>query len=133
MSQAPLPRACGLCTYFQASAKLCRRHAPQSSREAFELAYWPQVASSDRCGVGAEYADGAPMPVRCGVCIHWHQPEGQPPKPPYGKGRPAEWWASVGYCTRFAPSPTAEVPRSKTYWKITHSTDGCGDGEEPGG
>ena len=126
-----LPRACGLCTFFQASTKLCRRHAPSPSREAFELSYWPQVAADDRCGSGAEHGDGAPRPVRCGRCIHWFRPEDSPPRPPYGKGRPPEWWADAGYCTRFAPAPTAEAPRSKTYWRCTHSSDGCGDGQEP--
>lgn len=126
-----IPRACGLCVFFQTPARLCRRHAPSPVREAFELAYWPEVTSSDRCGAGAEYGDGSPMPVRCGRCIHWHRPEGQPPKPPYGKGRPPEWWTDAGYCTRFPPAPTSEAPRSRTYWRCTHAQDSCGDGEEP--
>ena len=87
---AALPRACGLCTFFQASTRLCHRHAPSPVRGALELAYWPQVASSDRCGSGAEYTEGATMPVRCGQCVHWHQPDGKLPVPPYGKGRSNE-------------------------------------------
>jgi len=55
----------------------------------------------------------------------------QPANPPYGKGRPPAWWAEAGYCTRFAPTPTPEAPRSKTYWRCTHSADSCGDGQEP--
>jgi len=49
-------------------------------------------------------------------------------KPDYRQGRSVEWWASSGYCTRFAPSPSTEADR-KTLWRVTASVDGCGDGQ----
>jgi hypothetical protein len=42
---------------------------------------------------------------------------------------PAEWWAASGYCTRFAPSPSADDDR-KVHWRVTHAEDGCGDGDQ---
>jgi hypothetical protein len=41
-----------------------------------------------------------------------------------------EWWERSGYCTRYAPGPSSEEER-KAFWRITHVTDRCGDGEEP--
>lgn len=70
-----------------------------------------------------------PGVVACQTCIHWHQPGGLPVKPDYRKGLSSEWWAASGYCTRFAPSPSAEDDR-KVHWRVTHAEDGCGDGDQ---
>lgn len=124
----PLPQNCAACVYYPPGGT-CRRHAPSPGTEAFELVYWPKVKPIDRCGSGAAAGDGdGPGVVRCETCIHWFQPGGVGIKPDYRQGRSVEWWASSGYCTRFAPSPSSENDR-KTMWRVTSAIDGCGDGQ----
>lgn len=92
--------------------------------------HWPKVRESDRCGDGAVLSDGSgPGVVQCQACIHWLQPQGEPVKPDYRKGLPVEWWAASGYCTRRAPSPSADDDR-KVFWRVTHADDACGDGKD---
>ena len=132
MSGSRLPTNCVGCVYYPALPEpggLCRRHAPGPGQDAFEVAHWPKVQPSDRCGSGAAVTDGTgPGVVKCGACAHWLQPNGEPVRPDYRQGLPAEWWALSGYCTRLAPSPSTDEAR-RTYWKVTHATDGCGDGD----
>jgi hypothetical protein len=45
------------------------------------------------------------------------------------RGVAPEWWDASGYCTRYAPSPTGTRGQNPTYWRVTHETDGCGDGD----
>ena len=127
----PLPQNCAACVYYP-TGKTCQRHAPSPGTEAFELVYWPRVKPADRCGSGAAVGNGdepdAPGVVACQACIHWYQPGGAGIKPDYRQGRPVEWWASSGYCTRFAPSPSSENDR-KTMWRVTSAIEGCGDGQ----
>ena len=126
----PLPQNCSFCAYYP-SGGTCQRHAPPPGTEAFELVHWPKVKPIDRCGSGAAVAadDGnGPGITRCESCIHWFQPGGVGVKPDYRQGRSVEWWASSGYCTRFAPLPSSEADR-KTLWRVTASVDGCGDGQ----
>jgi hypothetical protein len=131
MSEPVLPADCTACVYFPplpVPGGLCRRHAPSPGHEAFEVARWPHVRPADRCGAGAAVTDGTgPGVVACRSCAHWLQPNGEPVRPDYRQGLPAEWWAMSGYCTRLAPSPSTEEDRH-TLWKVTHGTDGCGDG-----
>jgi len=123
-----LPQNCAGCVYYPPSGT-CQRHAPSPGTEAFELVYWPKVKPIDRCGSGAAAGDGdGPGVVRCETCIHWFQPGGVGLKPDYRQGRTVEWWASSGYCTRFAPSPSSENDR-KTLWRVTSADQGCGDGQ----
>ena len=124
----PLPQNCAGCSYF-AIDDLCRRHAPSPGTEAFELVHWPKVKKVDRCGSGAAATNGeGPGITRCESCIHWFQPNGTGLTPHSRQGRSVEWWASSGYCTRFAPSPSSENDR-KTSWRVTWAADGCGDGQ----
>ncbi len=124
----PLPQNCAACVYRPPDGT-CRRHAPSPGTEAFELVYWPKVKPTDRCGSGAAAGEGdGPGVIACQSCVHWYQPGGVGIKPDYRQGRPAEWWASSGYCTRFAPSPSSENDR-KTMWRVTSAVEGCGDGQ----
>ena len=132
MTGSPLPANCAACVYFRslpARDGLCRRHAPSPGHEAFEVARWPRVRPIDRCGAGAAVTDGSgPRVVSCRSCPHWLQPNDEPITPDYRKGLPVEWWAASGYCTRLAPSPGTDEER-RICWKVTHATDGCGDGD----
>jgi hypothetical protein len=93
------------------------------------VAHWPNVRQSDRCGSGAAVMDGTgPGIVWCRSCAHWLQPNGEPVKPDYRQGLSADWWSESGYCTRLAPSPSTSEDQ-RTCWKVTHATDGCGDGD----
>lgn len=58
----------------------------------------------------------------------WERPNGEGVKPDYRSGLSVEWWEASGYCTRRAPSPSADEDR-QTFWKVTHAWDGCGDGQ----
>lgn len=100
------------------------------------IAHWPIVMPTDRCGSGwtppaekkKRKKKGEPAKIQCEACFHWWQPNGQPVKPDFRRGLPQTWWDQAGYCTRFAPSPGEEEDR-RVFWKITHSSGGCGDGE----
>ena len=132
MSESALPANCATCVFFPpipAPGGRCRRHAPSPGHEEFEVAHWPKVRQNDRCGSGAAVTDGTgPCVVLCGSCAHWLQPDGEPVRPEYRMGLTVEWWAASGYCTRLAPSPTVDEDRL-VHWKVTHATDGCGDGD----
>jgi hypothetical protein len=106
----------------------CRRHAPGIGFEELELTYWPLVKATDRCGAGQVVDDGTET-TSCARCLHWFQPGGQPISPKYRQGKSVEWWEQSGYCTRFAPGPSNDHSR-QAYWRVTHSADRCGDGEE---
>ena len=133
MTDTPtLPASCADCVY-RPSHPLpgvsCRRHAPSPGEEEFEPVHWPKVLPDDRCGSGAAVGDGTgPGVVSCQACMHWYQPRGLAVKPDYRKGRSVEWWAESGYCTRLAPSPSAEEER-KIFWRVTHASESCGDGD----
>lgn len=126
----PLPQNCAACVYYPPGGT-CRRHAPSPGTDKFELVYWSKVKPIDRCGSGAAVGNDdrdGPGITRCESCVHWFQPNGIGLTPYSRQGRSVEWWASSGYCTRFAPSPSAEADR-KTLWRVTASVDGCGDGQ----
>jgi hypothetical protein len=124
-----LPARCAACVYRSAASSFCQRHAPQPAEDEFELAHWPRVRPTDRCGAGASVTDGSgPSIVRCETCIHWLQPGDEPIRPDYRKGLPAEWWEKSGICTRFAPGPSSDEER-RVFWRVTHATAGCGDGQ----
>lgn len=130
-----LPRSCAECVFRPSERGHCQRHAVSPGVETFEIARWPLVKPTDRCGAGAAIGDGTgPGVTNCGWCIHWLQPDGQGIEPDYRQGLPNDWWEQSGYCTRLAPSPSTEEDRP-TYWRVTNAHDGCGDGEripEPG-
>lgn len=132
MGDAPLPTSCELCVFFGSADAICRRHAPAPGHEEFELVFWPRVGRQDRCGQGAALTNGeGPSVTMCQDCIHWLQPGGEPIRPDYRKGLPAEWWAESGYCTRTAPVPSSDEGR-RGFWKTTHAEQGCGEGEGEG-
>ena len=127
----PLPTSCTECAYFQREGALCRRHAPGSGFEEYELSRWPKIRKPEieRCGSSEAVGDGSEAPVRCSHCIHWLQPGGQGLTPEWRQGNSVEWWKDSGYCTRFAPSPSNEEDR-ETFSRVVHSAECCGDGEE---
>ena len=98
------------------------------SFEEMELAYWPLVQPTDRCGAGETVNDGTET-VACRQCIHWFQPGGVGIRPDYRQGLSVEWWEHSGYCTRFAPGPSSDEDR-RAWFRVTHASDRCGDGEE---
>lgn len=123
-----LPATCADCVYHVTVGRLCRRHAPGPTTETCEITRWPVVRPTSRCGAGAAVGDGdGPGPVQCGWCVHWLQPDGQGVIPDYPQGFPRAWWEQSGYCTRHAPSPSAEEDRL-TEWRVVHVHDACGDG-----
>jgi hypothetical protein len=125
---APLAASCRQCAFFQAPASRCRRHAPGIGSEEMELTYWPLVKPADRCGAGQTVDDGTET-TACGRCIHWVQPDGVGIRPDYRQGLGVEWWEKSGYCTRFAPVPNNDEEK-RSFWRCTHASDRCGDGEE---
>lgn len=130
MAKNPLPQNCAGCVYFRSGKKSCHRHAPGTASEEYQFTEWPLVRPTDRCGEGAEVGDGTgEQAASCGMCVHWWRPDDKPPAPAYGQGKPAEWWKDSGICTRFAPGPSGSEDR-EVFWRVTHITDSCGDGEE---
>lgn len=126
--KATLPANCSACVYRAASDGLCRRHAPATAEDEFELAYWPKIRPADRCGVGAAITGNPNFSIiACETCVHWLRPGDEPVRPDYRKGLTAEWWEGSGYCTRLAPTPSSHEAR-RAYWRVTHTTAGCGDG-----
>ena len=125
-----LPTSCRDCSFHATEGSLCQRHAPGCGSETFEIARWPLVRPTDRCGDGAALGDGTgPGVVRCGWCIHWLQPEGEGVRPDYKHGMGSAWWELSGFCTLYAPSPSAGDDR-RAEWRVTHVQAGCGDGEQ---
>lgn len=121
-------QSCRDCAFYQPSVSRCRRHAPGLGFEELELTYWPLVKPTDRCSDSAEITDGTDT-VSCGRCIHWLQPGGVGIQPDYRQGFSVEWWERAGYCTRYAPTPSNDEQR-RAWWRVTHTSDRCGDGEE---
>lgn len=129
MANVTLPQNCAACVFRPATSGLCQRHAPSPGTETFEIARWPLVKPTNRCGAGAAVGDGSgPALTTCAWCIHWLQPEGQGVEPDYRQGLSLEWWEQSGYCTRLAPSPSTEENRP-TEWRVTNAHSGCGDGD----
>jgi hypothetical protein len=124
-----LPDTCGECIYWQRAGELCRRHAPSPSHQDREVSYGPATAVSDRCGVGSDTEGEDGQLVRCVQGIHWHQPQDRLVLIAERRGMTPEWWVASGYCTRYAPPPTGTRGWNQTHWRVTHETDGCGDGE----
>jgi hypothetical protein len=104
----------------------CRRHAPGVGETVDEVAHWPLTHSNDQCGDGI-IAQAGRRGVICAACTYWRRPpEGLFP---YGRrDQLSEWWKHAGHCTRFAPWPSPN-PGARAYWRATHETDGCFDGE----
>lgn len=104
----------------------CRRHGNATAYEEFEIAHWPQVPKVRRCGQWQPRSATGATP--CSHCAHWVHPEGGV-RPDYLMGVEPEWWADSGLCTPFAPSPSGEDER-RIYFRVTHSSSWCGDGDE---
>lgn len=127
--KAPLPRACAECVFWLRDGSLCHHGAPSPGDEQNEIAYWPVVKDTDRCGGGATALDpNGRQIIACEQCMHWHQPGGHGIRPAFTGLRKKEWWENSGLCTLPAPAPGTERNR-KVYWRVTHATAGCGDGE----
>ena len=123
-----LPDDCGACLYWQEPHGLCQRHAPGPGQHKQEVAFWPATQRTDRCGSGSDGDDQEAARVACGRCIHWHQPGGRPLPPAERRGIAPDWWQESGFCTRYAPSP-GSLRGQATFWRVTHASDGCGDGD----
>ena len=125
MSEAK-PRSCSECGYWRSVRKdegACRRHAPDASERADEVAHWPQTHASQWCGEGRVGAAS----VVCSQCVYWRRPAGG--LQPVDRGdMPRPWWDSAGHCARRAPHP-ASVLGPRAFWRATSESDVCGDGE----
>ena len=124
-----LPDTCAVCIYWQREGTLCRRHAPSPSGQAREVSHWPLTTEADRCGSGSDGDEDGVCFVRCGRCMHWYQPNGEPVPMAERRGVPPEWWEASGFCTRYAPSAGA-ARSQRAHWRVTHENDRCGDGRE---
>lgn len=84
------------------------------------------------------------MPIQCGFCIYWWQPDGKPLPPPQSmqtsahtnplwhvpEDRGPDWWTHSGLCVHHTASPAGET--QMYHPRVTHATlDGCGDGKMP--
>jgi len=105
----------------------CRRHAPQAGDTPDEVAHWPLTHTDDWCGEGLAATSTVQHEVRCEACVYWRRPPDG--LFPYGRrDQLSEWWRHAGHCTRFSPLPLP-VPGVRAFWRVTHATDGCFDGE----
>ncbi len=135
--------SCSHCLYwrsFNHNVGLCRRHAPGPGGRADEIAHWPETRSFDRCAEGrdaagsAEPDKGGPVGqpsvmLHCTDCMHWHQPHPGAGLDPVDRGDERRaWWDRAGRCMRHAPWPGGS-PGTVGYWRATHHSDGCGEGE----
>ena len=125
----PLPKSCADCTFYETRTSRCRRHATGTGYGEMEITHWPIVPKSFRCGSGVPVGDGAESPVPCKSCLHWYQPGGKGLSPEYLQDLSAAWWRESGYCTRYAPSPSAEEGRRAWHRVTNGAMDRCGDGE----
>jgi hypothetical protein len=106
----------------------CRRHAPNTSDTMDEVAHWPLTHKGNQCGEGIVAASAPPPSVTCRSCVFWHAPP-DGGLDPYGRrDQLSEWWKHAGHCTRFSPRPSSN-PGDRAFWRVTHVTDGCFDGE----
>jgi hypothetical protein len=136
----PLPPSCAACGMFEQPGNLCRRHAPAPTIARREVAHWPRREPTSRCGEGS-----TDLPIQCGQCDFWWQPDGKPLDAPVINPRPhtnplwhvsapadqrPEWWSQSGLCVHHTASPAGET---QTYHpRVTHATQGgCGDGRLP--
>jgi hypothetical protein len=93
-----------------------------------EVAHWPLTHQGDQCGEGSVVEAGVASAVTCLNCVFWHAPP-DGGLDPYGRrDQPTEWWKHAGHCTRFSPSPSSDAGY-RAFWRVTHATDGCFDGE----
>ena len=122
-----LPKSCAECTFYEIKTSRCRRHATGTGFAEMEIASWRIVPANFRCGSGEKVGDGSESPVACSLCLHWYQPGVTGLSPDYLQDLSAAWWKASGYCTRYAPSPSAEQGR-RAWWRVTNSKDCCGDG-----
>jgi hypothetical protein len=105
----------------------CRRHAPNTSDTVDEVAHWPLTHLDDQCGEAIAAQTATRRGVKCNDCVYWRRPSGG--LFPYGRrDQLSEWWKQAGRCTRFSPWPSPN-PGARAYWRATHETDGCFDGE----
>lgn len=142
-----LPPSCAVCVFHaprDVVSLFCRRHGPSPGREGHEIVSWPTVMPNQRCGagsLGAPYPNGVPKQiVSCELCKHWFSPEGGlpydgPADPSWWENQDAAahdqgWWRGAGLCLLRAPVPSVGYDADPTHWKVTHFTDGCGDGRD---
>ena len=120
---------CSACRFSfpRGTGGLCRRHAPRSGDQPFEVARWPETRAGDACGEGkprdGAMADDSPT---CRVCIFWHRP-GIGIEPAQRGDHLRAWWQEAGYCRRYAPRPGVDIGRH-AFWRVTHGDDYCAEG-----
>jgi hypothetical protein len=130
-TKGDLPDACGDCIFqrpHEETTIKCQRHAPSPGTESDEPVYWPTVLRSGWCGEGSRGLDEDKALTKCEACIYWLSPDGGL-KPDFPGWREADWWKGAGWCRRYAPGPSTNSDEAPAQWRVTHYTDGCGNGE----
>lgn len=129
-----LPQSCAVCTMHRAEGELCRRHAPGPATVRHEPAKWPQREPSSRCAEGSTDR----VPIACGACFYWWQPDGKPITPKVAAAHRAaiwapkdtDWWDNTGLCVHHTAHPGGKT--EMYHPRVTHGAlDGCGTGETP--
>lgn len=124
---------CDTCRFWDkvGGAGFCRRHAPSASERPFQVARWPETRATDGCGEGEPRDSGStdatgPEQI-CKLCVFWHRP-GIGIEPGQRGDHLRAWWRDAGYCRRFAPRPGVDIGEH-AFWRATHATDHCFDGQ----
>ncbi len=121
--------SCATCRFWDEAAHgLCRRRAPVTADQPDRVAHWPSTEAGQRCGDGVERAAEAKERVSCGRCVFWHPNPAGGLDPQDRRDERADWWREAGHCLRHAPLPGSD-PGCRGFWRATHVTDGCGEGE----
>jgi hypothetical protein len=120
---------CAFWRHMNGPAGTCRRMAPWAGHGAAEAARWPETDAAEGCGDGRPAAAQSPPLPRCRDCLYWREAvAGAGLNPLDRRDHVKGWWRDAGYCVRHAPAPTTE-PGFRGFWRVTHATDGCGEGQ----
>lgn len=123
------PASCAECIYHRwiNGVLRCLRHAPGTSREEHDIAYWPVKLPTDVCFLGSIGNNPKAKLVECETCLAWHHTEGGI-KPRFPGGMDDVWWAGCGLCRLRAPMPRSEDDPEPQRHLVTHFQAACGDG-----
>jgi hypothetical protein len=124
--------ACGGCAFWRSIGRVsgsCHRRAPEPGHGTAETAHWPETEAAEGCGDGLAAATSATRLTACRDCVHWREARaGHGLVPLDQRDHVKGWWSQAGYCVRHAPRPAAQ-PGYRGFWRATHATDGCAEGE----